>query len=158
MSICNVVSPIILLLYTQIEVDIERPPVEHVWTELMGIILAVTAWMVPFLNKIGVQKGNGISPFAVSIDIPHALGELVEEYFKILAPDRKVCITGTVDEDDKEVEQVYDDAPSVGNCAYNTAGDFGNRFQNIKKSEVDTYLNVTDNIIVEENTVNYNTQ
>ena len=44
----------------------------------MGIILVVNAWMVPFLKKFGVDKGNGPSPFGVSIDIPHALGELVK--------------------------------------------------------------------------------
>ena len=79
MRICNVVSPIIVLLYTQLEVDLERPPVEHIWPEVMGIILAVNAWMVPFLKTFGVEKGNGLSPFAVSIDIPHALGELAKE-------------------------------------------------------------------------------
>ena len=44
----------------------------------MGIILAVNAWMVPFVKKFGVDKGNGLSPFAVSIDSPYALGELVK--------------------------------------------------------------------------------
>ena len=50
MRICNFVSPIIVLLYTQVKVDLERPPVEHIWPEMMGIILAVNAWMVPFLK------------------------------------------------------------------------------------------------------------
>ena len=54
MRICNVVSPIILLLYTQLEDDIERPPVEQIWPEVMGIILAANAWMVTFPNKFGV--------------------------------------------------------------------------------------------------------
>ena len=35
----NVVSPIIVLLYAQVEVDLERPPVEQIWPEVMGIIL-----------------------------------------------------------------------------------------------------------------------
>ena len=78
MRICNVVSSIIVLLYTQFEVDIEQPPVEHIWPEVMGIILAVNAWMVTFLKTFGVEKGNGLSPFAVSIDIPPALGVLVK--------------------------------------------------------------------------------
>ena len=78
MCICNVVSPIILLLYTQVKFDLERPPVEQIWPEVMGIILAVNAWMVPFLKKFVVEKGNDLSPFAVSIDIPHAIDELVK--------------------------------------------------------------------------------
>ena len=78
MRICNVVSPIIVLLYTQFEVDLERPPVNQIWPEVMGIILAVNAWMVPFMKTFGVEKGNFLSPFDVSIDIPHALGELVK--------------------------------------------------------------------------------
>ena len=45
----------------------------------MGIILAVNACMVPFLNTFGIEKGNCLSPFAVSINSPHALGELGKE-------------------------------------------------------------------------------
>ena len=44
----------------------------------MGIILEVNLWMVPFLETFGVEKGNGLSPFGVSIDSPHTLGELVK--------------------------------------------------------------------------------
>ena len=76
MRICIVVSPIIVLLYTQVKVDLEQLPAEHIWPEVMDIILAVNAWMVTFLKAFGVEKGNGLSPFAVSIDIPHALGDL----------------------------------------------------------------------------------
>ena len=100
-------------------------------------------WMVPFLKKFEVEKGNGISTFAVSIDIPHALSDLVKEYFKRPTSDRRGYITGTVDEYDKEVEEVDDDGPSVGNGSYNTAGVIKNYFQKIKDSEVDTYFNST---------------
>ena len=64
----------------------------------------------------------------------------------------------TVDYDNKEVEEVDDDSPSVGNGAYNTAGVVENHFHRIKKSEVDTYLNATDNNNVEEDNVNDKTQ
>ena len=114
--------------------------------------------MVPFLNKFGIEKGSGLSPFAVSIDSPHALGELVKEYFKKPTPERQGCSNGTVDEDDKEMEEVYDDGPSIGNGAYNTAGVVKNHFHKIRNSEVDTNLNATENNAVEEDTVNENTQ
>ena len=103
MHICNVVSPIIVLLYTQLEVYLERPPAEQIWPEVMSIILAVNSWMVPFLNTFGVEDRNVLSPFAVSIGIPHALGELAKEYFKIPTLDRQGYSTGTVDEDDKRL-------------------------------------------------------
>ena len=122
MRICNIVSPIIVLLYTQIEVDLEGPPDEHIWPEVMGIILSVNAWMLPFLRTFGVEKGNGLSPFAIIIDSPHALGKLVKEYFKIPTPDRQGCITGMVDEDYRAGEEADDDVPSVGSGAYNTSG------------------------------------
>ena len=96
MRICNVVSPIILLLYNWVEVDLKRLPVEHIWPEVMGIILGVNAWVVPFLKTFGVVKGNDIFHFSVSINIPHAIGELVREYFKIPSPDRRRFSTGTV--------------------------------------------------------------
>ena len=71
-----------------------------------------------------VEKGNGLSPFDVSIDSPYVLGELVKEYFKIPTPDSQGCSNGTVYQYEKEVEEVDDDGPSVGNGAYNTAGVF----------------------------------
>ena len=124
----------------------------------MGIILVVNAWMVPFLETFGVEKGNGISPFAVSIDSPHALGDLVEGYLKIPMTDRRVCSTGKVDEYYKEVEEVDDYVPSVGNGAYNTTGVVKNHCQKIKKSDVDTDFNATDNNSVEDDTVNDKTR
>ena len=99
--ICNVFSPIVLLLYIQVGVNIERLHVEHIWPEVMGIMLAVNACMVPFMKIFVVEKVSGLSTFAVSIDSPHAIGELVKEYFKILTPDRRGCSTETGDEDDK---------------------------------------------------------
>ena len=38
--------------------------------------------MVPFMKIFGVEKGNGISYFAVIIGSPHDMCELVKEYFK----------------------------------------------------------------------------
>ena len=122
----------------------------------MGIFLAAKAWMVPFLKTFGVDKGNGLSPFAISIDRPHTLGELGKEYFKIPTLERRGYSIGKVDEYEKE--EVYDDVPSVGNDTYNTDAVVENHYQKIKKSEVDIYLNATDNNAVEENTVNENTQ
>ena len=74
MRIFNVVSPIIVLLYTQIKVDLKRPPVKQIWPEVMGVILEVNAWVVSFLKTVGEEKGNDLSPFAVGIYSPHALG------------------------------------------------------------------------------------
>ena len=56
------------------------------------------------------------------------------------------------------MEEVDDGGTSVGNGAYNTAGVVEKHFQKIKKSEVDTDLNVTDNIGVEEDSLNDKTQ
>ena len=104
MRICNFVSPIIVLLYNRVEFNIERPPVRHIWPEVMGTILAANARMVPFLKTFGVEKGNGLSHFSVCIDSPHALGELAKEYFKMPMSDRRGCSTGMVDKDNTEVD------------------------------------------------------
>ena len=124
----------------------------------MGIILVVNAWMVPFIKTFGVDKGKGLSHFSVSIDSPHALYELVKEYFKIPMPDSRGYSTGTVDEDDKDVEEVDDDGSSVDNGVCNTNGVVENHFQKNKRSEVDTYLNAIGKNDVEEDTVNENRQ
>ena len=50
--------------------------------------MAVNAWMVPFLNIFGVEKGNCISNFSVRIGSPHDMCELMKENFKILRHER----------------------------------------------------------------------
>ena len=82
----------------------------------------------------------------------------MKEYFKRPTPDRRGCSTGKVNEDDKEVVEVDDDGPSVGNGAYNNSDVVENHFQKIKNFEVDTDLNAKGNIFVEEDTVNDRTQ
>ena len=106
----------------------------------------------------GVEKENGLYPFAVSIDILHALGQLAKEYFKGPTSDRRECSTRTVDEDDKEVEEVDDDGPIVGNGAYNTSSVVKNCFHNIKKYEAETDFNATENNAIGQDTVKDKTQ
>ena len=55
------------------------------------------------------------------------------------------------------MEELYDYSQSVGNGLYNTSGVVENHFQKIKKSEVETYFNATDNNSVEEDTINNKT-
>ena len=57
-----------------------------------------------------------------------------------------------------EVEEVDYDGPSVVNGAYNTSGVVGKHFQKIKNSWVGRYFNLTDNIVVEEDILDDNTQ
>ena len=71
---------------------------------------------------------------------------------------RRGYSTGTVDEDNKEVEEEDDYGPSLGNGPYNTAVFVENYFQKIKKLDVDTYFNAIDNVIVDQDTVNYKTR
>ena len=54
--------------------------------------------MVPFLKTFRVEKGNGLSPFAVNIVGPHALVESVKENFKIPTLHKRGCRTGAVDD------------------------------------------------------------
>ena len=67
-----------LPLYTQVAVDIEGLPLEHIWPEMKGMIVEVNAWIVPFLEMFGVEKVNGLSLFSIRIGIPHDLCELVK--------------------------------------------------------------------------------
>ena len=56
------------------------------------------------------------------------------------------------------MEEVDDHGPSVVNGECNNSGFSKNRFHNINKSEVETYLNATDKNAVEEDTVNDKTK
>ena len=50
--------------------------------------------MVPVLKTFGVEKGNGLSPFSVSIVGPRALVELMKENFKRQTLDRRDVVLG----------------------------------------------------------------
>ena len=81
-------------------------------------------------------------------------GRLGLDQVKMPIPDRRRCSTGTVYWYYKQVEEVDDNGTSVGNGVYNTSGVVENHFQKIKKYQVDIDLNATENIFVEEDTVN----
>ena len=50
--------------------DLTRPAVDQLWSEVEGIISFSVTLMLPFLQLFGVEEGNGLSPFAVSISSP----------------------------------------------------------------------------------------
>ena len=53
-----------------VHLDLTRPAVDQLWSEVEGIISFSVTLMLPFLQLFGVEEGNGLSPFAVSISSP----------------------------------------------------------------------------------------
>ena len=53
-----------------VHVDLTRPAVDQLWTEVKGIVSFCVSLMTPFLKSFGVEEGNGLSPFAVHIATP----------------------------------------------------------------------------------------
>ena len=53
--------------------DISPPPL---------LLNKAASWMIPFLKILGVEDGNGLSPFAVSIETPAELAGLVRGFFR----------------------------------------------------------------------------
>ena len=64
-----------------VHVELDDPAVTQLWDEVKGIIEMTNSWMLPFLKKFGVIDGNGLSPFAVDIETPVDLRQLIEQFF-----------------------------------------------------------------------------
>ena len=87
-----------------IHVNNGKPAVDQLWEEVKGVIEVVTSWMLPFLKVFGVEEGNGLSPFAVTIDKPSDLLALVEQFFK--PPKRDNRGNSTLADEDVVAENV----------------------------------------------------
>ena len=60
-------------------VDLNQQDIGQLWDEVSGLLQAATTWMVPFLNLFGVKECNMIYPFAVNIETPGDLIQIVEQ-------------------------------------------------------------------------------
>jgi hypothetical protein len=66
----------------KVEVNINNPVVGQLWDEVMGLLAFTRSVMVPFLKVFGVVEGHSLSPFAVKIDTPQDLRQIIIQYFK----------------------------------------------------------------------------
>ena len=64
-----------------IDVDLQSPAVNQLWNEVEGVITLVNSWMIALLKLFGADEGNGVSPFAVAINLPSELLALVNRFF-----------------------------------------------------------------------------
>ena len=53
-----------------VNVDLKKPAVDQLWGTIKPMISFSVSIMKPFLNKFGVEQGNGLSPLAVDVDSP----------------------------------------------------------------------------------------
>ena len=53
-----------------IDVDLTKPAVHQLWNTVKGIISFGTRIMQTYLKLFGSEVGNGLSPFAVDIEMP----------------------------------------------------------------------------------------
>ena len=61
-----------------IDVDLTKPAVDQLWDTVQGILSFGTNLMRPFLNIIfGSEVGNSLSPFAVDIELPRCVKNLI---------------------------------------------------------------------------------
>ena len=64
-----------------INVDPYKPSVIQLWTKIKGIICNVNQFMKPFFNPFGEQEVSGLSPFAVNMDSPDKLINIIKYLF-----------------------------------------------------------------------------
>jgi hypothetical protein len=59
------------------EVDLSKPAVHQLWGTVSEVINVVNEVACPFMKKIGIVNGNGLSLFAVKMDMPNDLCKLL---------------------------------------------------------------------------------
>jgi hypothetical protein len=102
------------------------------------VIEVANSWMMPFLSLFGVEAGNGLSPFAVTINTPSDLLGLLNQFFK--APKRDT--RGRTRMDDVVLGEAEDDADSVEDTIRVELGDDDEVEENIGRNEEDNTLPV----------------
>ena len=63
-----------------VDLDLDKANINRLWDEATGVIEVKNCWMRPFLKVFGGEEGNGLSSFAVSIDIPGHLWKVVNQF------------------------------------------------------------------------------
>jgi hypothetical protein len=84
----------------EVMVNFSRSAVEQLFPEVKQNWDMTVAWMLPFLQLFGVEKGNGLSPLARMLNSPEDLINLVEEYFERPKVDPRGRYNNRNDEDD----------------------------------------------------------
>ena len=98
----------------KVEVNINNPVVGQLWDEVMGLLAFTRSVMVPFLKVFGVVKGHGLSPFAVKIDTPHNLRQIIIQYFKTPKKITSTVIHENVTSIEDDCEDDNEDDVNVG--------------------------------------------
>ena len=117
-----------------INVDPDIPEGIHIWTEIKVFICNANQFMKPFLKLFGVEEVNGLSPFAVDIDILYDLIKLIEYLF--LPPKRDLQGNPNTENSTKP----YDNGDSEEYADYKHTCDIIPCFvKNIQSQDLDKY-------------------
>ena len=65
-----------------ISVDLSKAAVDQLWEEVKAVMRFATLRMMPFLWLFVMETGNGLSLFAIDIETPAELAELIKNYLK----------------------------------------------------------------------------
>jgi hypothetical protein len=98
----------------KVEVNINNPVVGQLWDEVMGLLAFTRSVMVPFLKVFGVVEGHGLSPFAVKINTPQDLRQIIIQYFKTPKKITSTVIHQNVTSIDDDCEDDNEDDVNVG--------------------------------------------
>jgi hypothetical protein len=64
-----------------VHVDLNEPAVHQFWDSVRRVMNVAMERMLPFMKKVGIVEGNGLSPFATTIETPKHLLKLLIHYF-----------------------------------------------------------------------------
>jgi hypothetical protein len=104
-----------------IDVDLSSPAVYQLWDNVRYVMNMASTKMRPFLELFGVVEGNGLTPFAASIDTTEELLEMVKEYFK--PPKRDLRGLNDTDGDNAAEDVEYMSEDDEINQCMNVDGD-----------------------------------
>ncbi len=97
-----------------VEVNINNPVVCQLWDEVMGLLAFTRSVMVPFLTFFGVVEGRGLSSFAVKINTPQDLQQIIIQYFKTPKTIKSTVIHQNVTSIEDDCKDDNEDDMNVG--------------------------------------------
>jgi hypothetical protein len=76
-----------------------KPGILLLWPKVVRIIQTINRTMKPFLNLLGVEEGNGLSPFLTTINDQATLVQLIEGFFHPSAQDQRDMVSNSSSSD-----------------------------------------------------------
>ena len=116
------------------------PAVAHIWNKPKRINLNVNQFIRTLFNLFGVKEVNGLSPFAVDMEIPGYLIKLIQDLFRL--PKRYLRDNPRNDDDTNQVDNGGDEEDVDATLSGDITPSFAEEIKSLDLDEENYHISI----------------